>query len=73
MAEIVDASTLSKQVYRPYMYAWNVHFQGIIHAPYNIIHSLLFKARYYREIFTLADGEKIALDWYEEPYPKEDD
>ena len=26
-----------------------------------------FEAKYYREIFAFADGEKIALDWYEEP------
>ena len=47
------------------MHAWNTHFQGIIHAPYNKIHRL-FKVKYFTEVFALSDGEKIALEWYEE-------
>ena len=70
MAKIVDNSTLHKHEYVPYMHAWNLHFQGIIHAVYNIIHSRLFKVNYFTEVFTLSDGEKIALLWVDEPPPK---
>ena len=67
MEKIVKASTLENNYeYVPYMFAWNTHFQGFIHAPYNKIHEL-FKLKYFTEVFTLSDGEKIALIWYEEP------
>ena len=70
MAAIVDNSTLHNHDYVPYMHAWNLHLQGIIHAFYNIIHSKYFKVKYYTEVFSLSDGEKIALLWVDEPQPK---
>lgn len=69
MAKIVDNSTLRSQKYYPYVWAWMVHLQGIIFTVYTQFHEKLFKAKYYREVFAFADGEKIALDWFEEPKP----
>ena len=48
------------------------HLQGIIFAIYVSFHETLFQARYHREIFALADGEKIAMDWFEEPQPTDE-
>lgn len=72
MAKLVAKSDLSSHEYVPYFLSWAVHLQGLVFAPYNEISESLFTVRYYREIFTLADGEKIALDWFEEPEPKGD-
>ena len=30
---------------------------------------MIYPTKYYRELFALSDGEKIALDWHEEPIP----
>ena len=46
-----------------------VHLQGVIFTVYTQFHEKLFTAKYYREVFAFADGEKIALDWFEEPKP----
>ena len=67
MAKIVEASNLAKFEYVPYSFVWNVHLQGVFFTPYTMIHETFFKAKYYREVFALSDGEKIALDWFEEP------
>mmetsp|Transcript_36901 Transcript_36901/g.48497 ORF Transcript_36901/g.48497 Transcript_36901/m.48497 type:complete len:124 (-) Transcript_36901:868-1239(-) len=70
MAKIIEQSKLrSAFEYVPYMFAWHVHFQGLIFSPYTMLHEELFKVKYHREVFQLADGEKIALDWFEEPKP----
>ena len=73
MAKIVQASDLASYAYTPYSFVWNVHLQGLFFTPYTTIHENFFKAKYYREVFALSDGEKIAMDWYEEPQPKKGD
>ena len=67
MSKIVSNSNLSKMEYVPYTLAWIVHLQGIVFMPYNQFHEAVFVPKYHREIFALADGEKIGLDWFEEP------
>ena len=47
-----------------------MHLQGLIFVIYTQFHERLFAAKYFREVFALSDGEKIALDWYAEPKPK---
>ena len=70
MASIVDRSRLKIDfTYVPYIFAWASHLQSLFFVPYSLVHETLFKVKYYRELFTLADGEKIALDWFEEPRP----
>ena len=56
----------------PYTLAWNIHFQSIVFCVYTAFHESLFQVKYHREIFTLSDGEKIALDWFEEARPTGD-
>ena len=46
--------------------------QSLVFVPYAEIHQAYFTVDYWREIFTLSDGEKIAIDWFEEE-PKLDD
>lgn len=67
MAKIVEASNLAKFEYVPYAFVWNVHLQGVIFTPYTKFHEFVWPAKYHREVFAFADGEKIALDWFEEP------
>ena len=73
MATIVEKySNLRSSAYDyvPYLFAFHMHMQGLIFTAYTLIHEEIFKVRYHREVFTLADGEKIGLDWFEEPKPE---
>ena len=67
MEKIVKSTNLSQMNYTPYFLAWNVHLQGIVFGPYTAFHENLFTVKYHRELFSLSDGEKIALDWFKEP------
>ena len=73
MSKIVSNSNLSKLEYVPYTLAWSLHLQGMIFTPYTLIHEAVFPAKYNREVFALADGEKIGLDWFEESMPTDKD
>ena len=54
MQKIVEASKLQTDFdYVPYIFAWVVHLQGLIFVPYTELHEKLFKAKYFREVFTL--------------------
>lgn len=54
MDKIVDASNLQTGFeYVPYVFAWLVHWQGLIFSPYSMLHETIFQVKYFREIFQM--------------------
>ena len=73
ISKIIENANLQECEYTPYIFAWAMPLQGIILVLYQTIYETVFKAKYARELFALSDGEKIAIDWYEESCPTDID